>query len=228
MNETNDETDAEFDFLVTRAHFHIRCQKEIHAGKGTSSRKTNYLTKFILCAKHKDCETPDKDVRTCETCFVLPVQEYLPNGRLPVTEQVLGYLYYQTEQNKQLGLLGQSSTRDVAGDLLCHWINCNIYTKTLKVVLEDLKTVDETFKKMKRYPKKKKNAKKEDNAFDKNLKAFKSDCGKLFDIRTKDTHRQKQLGSVYNVTETKKEEDFYKGQCKVPQVRVFFRYEYKL
>ena len=157
-------------------------------------------------------------MKTCETCFVLPIQEYLPNGRLPTAEQVLGYLFFQNEQNKQFGILGRSCVRDVAGDLLCHWINCNVYTKTIKAVIEDLTTLDENFKTKKRYPKVKK---KEDNTFEKSLKEFKSDCRKIFDIRTTDKQRQKYLGKVYNVTETKTEEDFYEGQCKVPQVSLF-------
>lgn len=218
MNETNEETDAEFDFLVTRAHLHQRCQEEVHAEKGTPSRKTNYLTKFISCAKHKNCDHPDKDVKTCDTCFVLPIKERLPNGKLPTAEQILGYLYYQNEQNKQFGLLGRSCVHDVAGDLLYHWFNCNIYTKTLRAVKEEMITLDTKFKKMKRYPKKKK---KENNTFEMNLKDFKSECKSIFDIRTKDTDRQKHLGKVYNVTETKREQDFYEGQCKVPQVRLF-------
>lgn len=209
------ETDAEFDFLVTRAQFHQRSAPEIHSEKSGPSRKVvNYLTKFVSCSRHKNCETPD---RSCETCVVLPSQDRLPNGKLPTTEQVLGYLYYQNEQNRQMGVLGASCVREVAGDLLCHWINCNIYTKTLKAVMEDIEALDKKFKTLKRYPKTKKT---ESSKFEKDLKIFKSTCRGLFDIRTKDSERQKHLGKWYNVTETKEEEEFYAGQCKVPQVRI--------
>ena len=212
MNQPDEEHNEEYDFLVTRASFHQKNDEELPSEKVTPSRKTKYLTKYISCHTHNSAS------KSCEKCLVLPIQTQLPNGKLPTGEQILGYLYYQNEQMRISGNLGHSSIRNVAGDLLNHWIDCNVYTKTLKVVSEKLKNLDDQFKTLKRYP-----AKKKGETFRKKLSDFKLECKGIFDIRTEDTIRQRHQGKFYDVHETETEKEFYKDQPKVPQI--FFLWE---
>ena len=50
-------------------------------------RKTNYLTKYVSCGKHKNAD------KSCDDFIVVPVQDKLPSGCLPTGKQVLGYLF---------------------------------------------------------------------------------------------------------------------------------------
>lgn len=82
---TGDEAVDEYEFLVTRAEYHQKRLKEEVSSK--QHRKTKYLSKFVTCGKHK---TAEKD---CSECISFPVQEQLPNTRLPNGLQVLGYFF---------------------------------------------------------------------------------------------------------------------------------------
>ena len=212
MNPTNEEQ-QEYELLVTRLNLHQKSKENQEKGSAsTQIRKTTYLTKWLSCCSHmKHAE------KSCSECFILPVQDHLPNGKLPTGEQVLGYLFFVSEQMRQSGKLGNSVVRDVAGDLLNHWINCNIYTQTPKSVTEKLQTLADRFKKLKKYP-----ANKRTDPYFQKLTTLKTNCRGIFDIRTQDSARQKQQEAIHNVKETKLEVDFYEGQCKIPQVCMSF------
>lgn len=208
----NEQDNFEYDLLITRAKFHKKILEEkptvsSSSGSSSSHRKTNYLVKTISCSKHKSA---DKD---CGDCIIFPFQDKLPNGRLPSGKQVLGYLFYLNSQSKADGNQQASNHRHAAADVMNHWISCNIYTLCYKNVHKKLCNMSDTFETLKKYP-----AKKKGDTFMVKLRQFIKECEKLFDIKTFDEVRQKLQGKIWNVKETSLEVEFYKGQCKVPQV----------
>ena len=128
LNESMD-ADQEHTFLRTRFSFHKRCKSEPSPSTSQTKRRTNYLTKFILCGNHGSL------VKGCEKCLVFPVQEELPHGRLPSTKQVLGYLFWSHQKAEG------DNIWNVAADVMLHWISLNVYTTAHKNVHKKLSKV---------------------------------------------------------------------------------------
>ena len=122
----------EYHLLVTRAKCH-RMELDSDSGASCSTpkpkRKHDNLAKFLLSGYHNSVV-----IKGCRKCLVFPMQESLPNGSLPITKQVLSYLFYMTSSNSGQ----QRVVRIVASDIILHWISCNIYTVTLKMYCNNL------------------------------------------------------------------------------------------
>ena len=61
---------------------------------------------------------------------------------------------------------------------MIHWVLCNVYTVTQKAVLTKLQQIVETYRNLKKYPRKKRK-----DTFLKNIENFRVECGKLFYIK---------------------------------------------
>ena len=123
MKDPN-EDEHEYNLLVTRSNFHQRILRDKE--KTQVQQRTNYLTKYISCGKHKNAG------KSCDDYIVFPVRDKLPNERLPTGKQVLGYFFYTSTQNH--GLQQAQNLHHVAVDIMNYWITCNIYTVTHKSV----------------------------------------------------------------------------------------------
>ena len=64
----------------------------------------------------------------------------LPNGRLPLLKQVLCFTL-------------EADLNESVMDLILHWINCNVYTQSRKIVTEKLKKYKQELSHLRRYPK---------------------------------------------------------------------------
>ena len=84
MKDPN-EDEHEYNLLVTRSNFHQRILRDKE--KTQVQQRTNYLTKYISCGKHKNAG------KSCDDYIVFPVRDKLPNKRLPTGKQVLGYSF---------------------------------------------------------------------------------------------------------------------------------------
>ena len=200
------EKDEEYQFLITRAKYHQRMLEEekLHSQK---IRKTKYLSKFLTCANHKN---PDKD---CPHCVLFPVQDRLPNARLPTGLQVLGHFFYLNAlPDDNIG--NKNVIPNVAADVMNHWISCNVYTITKRSVINELEKLVTNYNNLKKVPLKKKGP-----TYATNLDNFSKVCTELFDIRCTDPVRLSEQEATWNVTESQREREFYDGQCKT-QVRV--------
>lgn len=198
----------EYDLLITRSGIHRRNANENHAAdeKAKIKKSTNHLLKFLLCSEHK---TLDK---SCSNCLVFPIQESLPNGKLPTTKQVIGYLFHINNSNngKQ-----HNNIPGVALDIMLHWITCNVYTIAFPNVKHYIKKVLDTYTSLKKVPKIKRG-----ETYSKNLLEFISQCSGLFDIKCVDMARLRQQETIWGVKQTKEDLEFYQNQCLVPQVSI--------
>ena len=202
----DDINDKEFNFLVTRANFNQRkIAQDPEMSLSQNNRKTPYKSKFISCSAHHS--SPNK---TCSECITFPIQETLPNGKLPTVKQVLAYYFYVTNTE---GV----DFNTVAADVMIHWIVCNVYTKCLKSVNQNLNEIVNTYNNLKKVTKSKKGL-----TFSSNLRKFSEECNRLFDIRCLDLKRIQRQEKLWKVKETDIEGQFYAGQCKIPQVCYYF------
>ena len=145
-SEVSSESDDEYNSLVTRSKFYSRPQTDISAS--TPVRKSTRVGKnLLLCKEHNDSKQVPG---VCTECISFPVQESLPNGRLPTTGQVMSYMLTLNENNP-----GKNNILDVASDIILHWISCNIYTKARKNVTIQLEDVFKNYRDLQKYPKKK-------------------------------------------------------------------------
>ena len=210
MTNTANDEEAEYDFLVTRAKFHQRTLESDADDSPQLQRKKSFSGKFVSCSSHHSAAD-----KTCSDCVVFPMQDSLPNGRLPTGKQVLAYLFYLNYMEGG----PQKYVGNTAADVMNHWIACNVYTKTQKTVKTDIQKLLNTYNDLKKVSKAKKEGKFKDN-----LAQFSKQCNSLFDIKCTDAERLKRQEQLWNVKETDVERQFYAGQCKVPQVSVMFAY----
>lgn len=112
----------EYNLLVTRS----KSNQRIHTDKEKSQvlQRTNYLTKYISCGKHKNA------YNSCDDCIVFPVKDKLPNERLPNGKQLLVYLAHK--------IIDSSRLKICTADIMNHLITCNIYRATHKSVSQKL------------------------------------------------------------------------------------------
>lgn len=206
MTDINDE-DVEYDFLVTRAKFHQRNLDSDAAVSPQPPRKKSYSGKFVSCSLHHSAAN-----KTCSQCIVFPMQDSLPNGRLPTGKQVLAYFFYLNYIDA-----GSHNVQNTAADIMNHWVACNVYTKNVKAVKKDIQKLLNTYNDLKKVSKAKKGEK-----FLENLAKFSEQCDYLFDIKCTDAERIKRQEQLWNVKETDVERQFYAGQCKIPQVSLRF------
>ena len=186
--------------------------KGIHQKTMTTKRDKQLVNQVTYKNMSRAANITKKTDKACTDCITFPIQEKLPNGRLPTVKQALGHLFYTNTQNA--GEQQSQNLHNVAADIMNHWISCNIYTITHKSVREKLSKFVVTYEKLKKYAAAKKNGK----PFKDTLSTFGQECEKLFDIRTSDKTRQTTQERVWGVKETELERKFYIGQCKTPQV----------
>ena len=100
----------------------------------------------------------------------------MSQGRLRTTSQVLAYYLTMNKNNVKTNNLV-----DVCSDVMLHWVLCNVYTVTQKVVLTKLEQLVETYSNLKKYPRKKRK-----DTYFQNIENFRVEFGKLFDIKCND------------------------------------------
>ena len=71
----------------------------------------------FFCKTHKNAEY----VTSCSECLLFPLQDSLPNGKLPTTGQVFWYYLPVNKEDSR-----KNNVTDVASDIMLHWISCNI------------------------------------------------------------------------------------------------------
>ena len=96
---------------------------------------------------------------------------------------------------------------------MLHWVLCNVYTATRKVVLTKLQQIVETYWNLKKYPRKKRK-----DTFFKNTENFRVECGKLFYIKCNNQKRIKDQEKKWRVKKTEEDLLFHHNQTLVPQV----------
>ena len=99
--------------------------------------------------------------------------------------------------------------KNIALDLMNHWIFCNVYTQTYKTVKKRIKGYVDEYHALKNYPKAKRKG-----AYLQRYNQFLSDCKKLMDIKGDDAYIKKQE-QFFGV---QCDDDFYEKQSTVPQI----------
>ena len=147
-----DSEELEFISLVTRYGVYVKNQQKSTTPSASTplpSRKSNRdIT--LACSDHKDSPSS-----SCEQCIHFPFEEKLPNGRLPLTKQVISLV---STMNLKDGKK-KSNIHDVASDLILHWWSSNVYTIHKTYVISKLEKVMKNYHSLKEYPKKKRGAK---------------------------------------------------------------------
>ena len=134
---------AEYNLLITQSKAHFRMTAGSSEIESTPVRKSDRNEKYgFFCKTHKN----EKYVTSCSECLLFPLQDSLPNSRLPTTGQV--FSYYLTVNNEHTG---KSNVTDVASDIILHWISCNIYTMTCRSVVKKLETIIGTYRNLKKH-----------------------------------------------------------------------------
>ena len=80
-------------------------------------------------------------------------------------------------------------------------------------MLTKLQQIVETYRNLKKYPRKKRK-----DTFFKNIENFRVECGKLFNIKCNDQKRIKDQEKKWRVKQTEEDLLFYLNQTLVPQV----------
>ena len=120
----------EYDALITRSNTaHTRGTNPANS-ESAKSRKSDRCdgNHTIPCKEHRAIIGKQYQ-RNCLECVHFSLLLHLPNGRLPNNEQVLSY-YFSLNREK----VGVSVAEDICLDIILHWISCNIYTLTRKIV----------------------------------------------------------------------------------------------
>ena len=120
----------------------------------------------------------------------------------------MGYLFHL---NATEG--GNMNLQNAAADVMNHWVACNIYTTTQRMVRQKLEKLQNTYNNLKKVPHKKKGA-----TFSTNLKDYFQLCEGLFDVKCVDGNRLSKQETLWKVKETEVERKFYDGQRKIPRV----------
>ena len=153
--EISDDELKEYKTLCTRAHVYNSILEQSNASEKTpcTSKKDSRHKYHLKCKEHYLAGPTWVKVNDACTQCVLFTPSPLPSRRLPIVKQVLNYCFYLRSDPTYHH---QSSDRDVAIDIMNHWIRCNVYTITLQNIVIRTANLLKTYKHLKDYPKQKK------------------------------------------------------------------------
>ena len=135
--------------------------------------KTVQSKTFLKCRKHDDNKSWSFTNTNCSDCLFFAFVKEFPNGKLPLCIDVLSVILTKGKCN-----IGKPiEWRDIAMDLILHWVFCSVYTKSVKIVREKLKSIRESYRALAKI-----SYNSRDNNYYAKLDVFRDSMYTLFDI----------------------------------------------
>ena len=125
----------------------------------------------------------------------IDMSKWKGSGHLPRFNEVIGAVRYSVSKQTSIN----QACQKVAMELITHWTERNVYTKTRKNVCKSIATDFATFQKLKKKVSKSKSGVNEEYT------KFKEKGDILYEIYTDDKERRKSLEDEHKVTMTKEE-----------------------
>ena len=130
-------------------------------------------------------------------------RETLPrNGKLPVGKDIVERALSEKEWRTE------STAKAIAKELIALWIECTVYTKDFYTVWKMIHDYINSFDKLMRYPKTKRN----DLSFTSTAADFTLSANSLFDIFCNDSKKRKEQEEKYKLKMVQKDYEFYNDQ----------------
>ena len=170
--------------------------------------KTVQSKTFLKCRKHDDSKSWTSTNANCSDCLFFALVKEFPNGKLPLCIDVLSVILTTGKCNKGKPI----EWRDIAMDLILHWVFCSVYTKSVKIVREKLKSIRESYRALAKIPYKSRG-----NKYYAKLDVFRDSMHTLFDILA-DKDQCVVLGNLWGVKMVKEDFEFHKNMSQFPQI----------
>ena len=194
--------------LITRAGEYTRCEPQESVETPAKKSKVVHSKTFLKCREHDDNKPWSITNTDCSDCLFFAFVKEFPNGKLPLGIDVLSVILTEGKSNKGKAIEWQ----DIAMDLILHWVFCSVYTKSVKVVKEKLKSIRESYRALAKVS----YGKRGDSYYAK-LDVFRGSMHTLFDILA-DRDQCVVLGDLWCVKMVQEDFEFHKNMSQFPQI----------